>query len=396
MEEDKTGTPQTPNDDPLWAQKSKPPRRPARKRQPLADSPPGEPRWLNEGEAPRRAAPKANPAAASESSEAAPAAPRVPAKPRPTKRTSPSPVRETNRAPRAIVGNSEISGAGSGAFARVREEDQRGSALLPAVGTIAVLLLGWSFILPSTPAAEFRGGWQEIASPGGLSFLALLFASALALGLLIPISIRRRAALLAVIGLMVLVFGLVHLAEDVLRALYRHHPGMELLLVSNRPALLLALASLLLPAGLIGRAAAPGTWPPAILAVAGFAALAALLLGINAPGGETNLLGALIQTVAAADSLQGDRLAAAVALTLPVLAPAAAFGFLPVARAAPSTLLGVVFLLACLLVPLILAAHVAKPSHWLDALPALKTALLFAAGVLVLPVALGELFRRDS
>ena len=273
-------------------------------------------------------------------------------------------------------------------------EPEERASLLPGLVIAAVLLLLWSLVLPANAAPEFQGGWKDISDPGGLSFLSALFTGGLVAIMFLAGRSPSRTILLALAGILLLAFGVYHLHEDLLRLAYRNHPALHHIVMGGAAYLTLPLLTLLLPAGLVGHAARPTAITPRILVVLGLVAALVTFLLISAPGGERAPLAALLEIQRAPDTLQGDRIAGWLVLGTLVLLPGGLFVFLSEERRAPWALLGVLF---CLLVAgavLVLAMHVAKPSHWLDALPAVKTALLLGAGLLLAPPALGEVLAR--
>ena len=274
------------------------------------------------------------------------------------------------------------------------DDDRRRDPLLVgwAVGAVALLL--WSILLPSHAAAEFRGGWHDVGDPGGASFLGALFIALFVVVIALPLDRRLRAALLGLGALLVIAFGLYHLHEDLLRMVYRNHPALRRVVVHDPVLLVLTLGMLLLPAGLIGRRTNRRALAPRILAVAGALLLVGAYFFVSPGGGHGSGAGALLSSVRAPDTLQGDRVAAWLALGPLVLAPAALLVFLPARRGAPLGALALVFLLLFVAAPLVLALHTAKPSRWLDALPAVKTVLLLGAGLFLTPVAVGQACAR--
>jgi hypothetical protein len=266
--------------------------------------------------------------------------------------------------------------------------------LLTGLSIGAVLLLLWSLVLPSVPGDTFRGGWLDVADLGGASFLAALFAGLIVVAAALPMSGRARGLLLGLAGVLLVAFGLYHVEEDVLRMVYRNHPALHHLLIEHRLSLALLLGALLLPAGMVGRAADEEALLPRILAVVGLGAALASYLLMTAPGGAGSALHGLLDAARAPAALRGDVVAALLALAPLALLPTTALVFLPVGRRAPTTLVALALQGALIAAFVVLAAHVAKPSHWLDALPALKNAFLFAAGVLLFPPALGHLSAR--
>lgn len=273
-----------------------------------------------------------------------------------------------------------------------RSESGR-SPLLTGVAIGAVLLLLWSLLLPSVPADTFRGGWLDLGDVGGPSFLAALFVVLVGVVAALPLSTTQRSALLLLAGALLLAFGLYHLEEDLLRMVYRNHPALHHLVIDHRIGLAAVFIALLLPAGLIGRAVDERALGPRLAAGLGVAGVLAVYLLVRPPEGAT-AAGALVDTLRATDTLRGDRIAAWFALVPLVLAPTAALAFLPEGRRAPTAVLGLLFLAAVIAALVVLAAHVAKPSYWLAALPAVKTVFLLSAGLLLAPPALGHLSAR--
>lgn len=268
------------------------------------------------------------------------------------------------------------------------------SGLLTGLAIGAVLLLLWSLAMPPVPAATFRGGWLDIGDLGGSSFLAALFAVLVVLVTALPFSAAQRSLLLLLAGGLLLAFGLYHLEEDLLRMVYRNHPALHHLVIAHRSGLALALAALLVPAALFGRAAREDALAPKVLAAVGVAAAIAVYLFDTPPGGDGSAAAALLDVLRSEGTLRGDRLAAWFAFGPLVLLPTTLLVFLPPGRRAPTAAIALLHLALVIGALVVLAAHVAKPSSWLDALPALKTAFLLAAGLLLAPAALGRLASR--
>ena len=276
------------------------------------------------------------------------------------------------------------------------DEDARSrSAMLTSFGSGAVLLLFVSLVLPSVSGSDFRGGWLDLGDVGGPSFLALLSGLLVVALLALPISRRVRAVAMGVVAVLICTFGLSLLVEDLLQQqVYRGHPGLDTLIRDDPALLVCALASLLLPAGLFGRRAGVGLWPPRTMGAVGVVALVVgyLLLSVGTTG--ESAIESLISTLRSSESYQGDRIASWLLFVPLAMAPSALLLFLPKERVAPVTFLGVAFQLAYVASLVVLALHVAKPSHWLDALPALKSVLVLGAGIVLAPAAVAEFIGR--
>lgn len=270
---------------------------------------------------------------------------------------------------------------------------QRETLGAPTIAVLAVglLLLAWAVVLPSTGATEFRGGWTEIGDPAGLSFLAALFGG-LFLGLLVlPLGATTKTVAGAVLAVLVVLFGVLHLTDDLMRYLFRGHPALRWLVLESPGALALVLVALAFPAGLVARGGNPGGLAPKVMTVLGAIAVLACYVVLKAPDGDQSVVAGLLATLSDAEAFRGDRIAAVAALLPLVALPLGVLVFLPTDRGAPTTLFGALSAVAVAGTLVILALHVAKPADWLQALPPLKTALFAAFGLLVAPILVGRL-----
>ncbi len=237
--------------------------------------------------------------------------------------------------------------------------------------------------------------------PGSTNFIAAtLGLLGLALQLR-PMTRRGGAIAIGVVAWLTLVFGTLLGDAAVDGHAFGGQPAVLTLLGGGvAPVLLFYMGALTLPTALYWRNYSAKPTGASIATLAGFGLVAFVCLGGQAVGlGNRPPLVIVVDSISSSPFL-GDRLAASAAL-LPMVVAALSLLLLmrrPRARRL-APVLALVFGLGIVLPMLVLALFTTTGAHWVLALEPIKIVLIVSAGLVLLPVAAGEMmadFERSA
>lgn len=271
---------------------------------------------------------------------------------------------------------------------------QGATSFLRAMVVLGLLVLLGAFAVPTVTDGSIAAPWASVGDPQSLSFLcALLFVIELLVAA-IPMPLAVRAGLLTAAGGTHLAFGALLMRDAALRFAFRAQPAVDTLFASGvAPTVLGLLAFVVLPAGLYARGRFTASLAARVTVGVGAALGLLLLLGWQAlaPGLDGLPLLALVEQATGSASLQGDRIAALVALVGALALPLSALAFLGPRRTGLVSLWAFVWSFALGAALVVEAVHVAHLDQWREVLEPVRLAVFLAAGLLVTPVALGTL-----
>lgn len=263
--------------------------------------------------------------------------------------------------------------------------------LVPRVMLIVLALLTASIVMPTLGPDGLVSPWSSLMVPGSTPFTVGAFGVLLAAMVFGPLDPLVRAALSTFLGLGLLVFASLLVGGEVQEGGFEMHPALDAIFGASVAArIVVGLCVSVLPTALAWWSLEPESVGAKVLLVAGVLLVAYAYMLLPAVGiGDHSALTVLVDAVLGSPFM-GDRIGAALAL-LPGLVAALSIPLLWLYQARSATGLAGLFW-ASLILPLIaLSLFVSTASSWATVLGPLQAVITLGAGLLLVPMTLGEL-----
>jgi hypothetical protein len=256
---------------------------------------------------------------------------------------------------------------------------------------LVLALLAAAILMPTLGVDGLVSPWSSLTIPGSTPFTVGAFGVLLAAMVFGPLDPLVRASLSTFLGLGLLVFAYLLVGGEVLEGGFEMHPGLAVIFGASVSArIVVGLCVCVLPTALAWWSLKPQSVGAKVLLVAGVILVAYGYLALPAVGiGERSALVVLLDAVFGSPFM-GDRIGAALAL-LPGLVAAASIPLVWLYQARSATGLAGLFW-ASLILPLVaLSLFVSTASSWASILGPLQAVITLGAGLLLVPMTLGEL-----
>ena len=263
--------------------------------------------------------------------------------------------------------------------------------LVPRVMLMVLALLAAAIVMPTLSSDGLVSPWESLMVPGSTPFTVGAFGVMLAAMVFGPLDPLVRASLSTFLGIGLLVFAYLLVGGQVQEGGFEMHPALSAVFGASVSArIIVGLCVCVLPTALAWWSLEPESVGAKALLVAGVFLVAYGYLALPAVGiGERSGLAVLFEAVMGSPFM-GDRIGAALALVPGIVA----LFTLPVVwlyRARSATGLAGLFW-ASLILPLVaLSLFVSTASSWATVLGPLQAVVTLGAGLLLVPMTLGEL-----
>jgi hypothetical protein len=263
--------------------------------------------------------------------------------------------------------------------------------LVSRVMMIVLALLVAAAVLPTEAEGQLVPPWIALFRPGSTPFTVGAFGALLAAMAFGPLDRAVRAGLSSFLGVGLLVFGFMLLGAEVSTGAFVGHPAMSAIFggpLAGRVVFALCICTL--PTALAWRSLDPASTGAKALLATGIALLVYGLTALQAVGIGSVAPWRLLLDSAMGSLFLGDRIAAILALGPGIVGLFA----LPLSfKAYPSsaTVLAGLYWTSLVSPLFVLAVFASTASSWTAVLGPLQAVTTLAAGLLLLPMALGEL-----
>ena len=265
------------------------------------------------------------------------------------------------------------------------------AGLVPRVMLIVLALLTAAIVTPTLGPDGLVSPWQALLTPGSTPFTVGAFGVLLAAMVFGPLEPMIRAALSAFLGVGLLIFASLLVGEQLQGGGFDMHPGIQAIFGATLSArIVIGLCACILPTALAWWSLKPESSGARILLGAGVLLVLYGYLALPGVGiGERSALAVLVDAVVGSPFM-GDRIGAALAL-IPGFVTLGAVPLFWLYRERSATGIAGLFW-ASLILPLVaLSLFVSTASSWASVLGPLQAVITLGAGLLLVPMTLGEL-----
>ena len=263
--------------------------------------------------------------------------------------------------------------------------------LVPRVMLMVLALLTASIAMPTLGADGLVSPWSSLMMPGSTPFTVCAFGVLLAAMVFGPLDPLVRASLSTFLGLGLLVFAYLLVGGEVHDGGFEMHPALAAVFGASVSArIVVGLCACVLPTALAWWSLEPESVGAKVLLFAGVLLVAFGYMALPAVGiGEHSALTVLVEA-ALGSPFMGDRIGATLAL-LPGLVAVLTIPVLMLHQDQSATGLAGLFWASLILPMLALSLFVSTASSWATVLGPLQAVITLGAGLLLVPMTLGEL-----